>query len=97
MKVQIDVGEGSSVVATAECEASADDTVELVILNAAGQLGLAADEILLDLSAGEDRFERGKRVDHLPAWAAHQCGPPGGVDVGSVGAYSAMRPSKTIG
>ena len=48
MRVQIDVEEGNSIVATAECEASADDTVELVISNAAGQLGLEADEILLN-------------------------------------------------
>jgi hypothetical protein len=62
MRVLIDVEEGNSIVATAECEASADDTVELVVSNAAGQLGLEAEEILLDLSAGEERFERGKRV-----------------------------------
>jgi len=65
MRVQIDVEEGNGIVATAECEASAEDTIELVVSNAAGRLGLEVEEILLDLSAGNERFERGKRVSEF--------------------------------
>ncbi len=62
MRIHIDVEEGNSIVASADCEASAEDTIELVVSNAAPQLGVAPAEILLDLGAVSQRFQRESKV-----------------------------------
>jgi hypothetical protein len=62
VRVQIEVEEGNAVVASAEYDASPEDTVERVVSNVAPRLGLEASEILLDLGAGSQRFEQSARV-----------------------------------
>lgn len=61
MKICIEVEENGAISKSAECEASSDDTVEVIVTKLAGQLGIEAEEILTDLGTDGVTFEK-----HVP-------------------------------
>jgi hypothetical protein len=62
MKLRIDVEEGDRVVASVECNALAEETVETIASRIAGELQLDSEEILVDLLADGQRFDRHAKV-----------------------------------
>jgi len=62
MKIRIEVEEGECIVASAECDAAAEDSLESVVSRLATQLELEPEDILLDLDTNGHRFERRAKI-----------------------------------
>jgi hypothetical protein len=62
LKIRIEVEEGNHVVAVAECDASAEESVDSLASRVATQLEATPEELLLDLGTDAHAFKPGDKV-----------------------------------